>query len=70
MLPLAGNPVSPSVTRAGGPCAVDIKVKGSETDSLYLKDSLRLDVIESELPELYPFDGAKDLDPEVTRLYN
>ena len=57
-------------TRQGGPCAVDIAVKGSRDRFLILKGLIgagchRIGVAKTFIHA----DGAKDLDPEVTWVY-
>lgn len=57
-------------TRQGGPCAVDIAVKGSRDRFLILKGLIaagchRIGVAKTFIHA----DGAKDLDPQVTWVY-
>lgn len=57
-------------TREGGPCAVDIAVKGSRDRFLILKGLIEAGCHRIGIARTFIHaDGAKDLDPEVTWLY-
>ena len=57
-------------TRQGGPCAVDIAVKGSRDRFLILKGLIEAGCHRIGVAKTFIHaDGAKDLDPQVTWVY-
>lgn len=68
---VGGKPNSAHLsTRQGGPCAVDIAVKGSRDRFLILKGLIEAGCTRIGIARTFIHaDGAADLDPEVTWLY-